>query len=125
MQSLVLIALGGAIGALLRFLVSSGMHSVLGRGFPYGTLAVNVLGSLAMGFAFAILVEREQFPVEYRALLMVGVLGAFTTFSTFSFETLELLENGAFARALANVLVNVTLCLAVCWAGLLLGRQVS
>ena len=57
--------------------------------------------------------------------IVVGVLGAFTTFSTFSFETLELLENGAFARALVNVLANVTLCLAVCWAGLLLGRQVS
>ena len=94
-----------------------------GRGFPYGTLTVNVLGSLGIGIVYVILVERVADAAQYRALLMIGLLGAFTTFSTFSLETLQLVENGANVKAGLNVLANVTLCLAGCWIGLLMGRQ--
>jgi len=117
------IATGGAIGALLRFWLSTGMHALLGRGFPYGTLAVNVLGSLAIGWVYVMLIERMSAGPELRSLLLVGLLGAFTTFSTFSIETLNLIESGEQLKALTNILLSVSLCLAACWAGMIAGRQ--
>lgn len=116
------IAAGGAVGALLRYWVSSGTHALLGRGFPYGTLVVNVLGSFAIGFLFVLFLERMTLSGEWRAGILVGVLGAFTTFSTFSIETLNLLEEGAHLKASLNVALSVALCLAGAWFGLLLGR---
>jgi CrcB protein len=117
------IAAGGALGALLRFWSANWVYSLLGRGFPFGTLAVNLVGSLAMGFCYAWLVERSSLGPEWRALVMVGVLGAFTTFSTFSIETMNLIEGGALLKALLNVVLSVVLCVAAAWMGLLLGRQ--
>ncbi len=116
------IAGGGALGAVLRYWVSSGTHALLGRGFPYGTLVVNVLGSFAIGFLFVFFLERMALSGEWRAGILVGVLGAFTTFSTFSIETLNLLEEGAHLKASLNVALSVALCLAGAWFGLLLGR---
>ena len=86
------IAAGGAIGALLRFWISSGVYTLFGRSFPYGTLAVNVLGSLLMGYLYIAMIERMASSEEWRAFALIGLLGAFTTFSTFSIETLNLLE---------------------------------
>ncbi|TDJ66705.1 MAG: fluoride efflux transporter CrcB [Proteobacteria bacterium] len=116
------IAGGGAVGAVLRYWVSSGTHALLGRDFPYGTLVVNVLGSFAIGFLFVFFLERMTLSGEWRAGILVGVLGAFTTFSTFSIETLNLLEEGAHLKASLNVALSVALCLAGAWFGLLLGR---
>ena len=123
MQQLLAIAIGGAVGAVLRFTVSTGVHRVMGKDFPYGTLTVNVLGSLLMGFFFIMLVERQISSIELRSGLLFGVLGAFTTFSSFSFETLALLESGDWGKALINVLMSVTLCLLATWVGLGIGRQ--
>ena len=122
-QHLLLIACGGALGACLRFAISSGVAQVFGRGFPYGTLLVNVAGSMTIGLLYVVLTERVVEAGNWRAFLVVGLLGALTTFSTFSIETLNLLENGEPGRALANVAANVVLCLAGCWLGLLAGRQ--
>jgi len=123
MNQILLIAGGGALGAVLRFLFSGWVYGVLGRDFPYGTLVVNVIGSLLMGLFFALLVERLVSGPEWRALLMVGLLGAFTTFSTFSIETFNLLEDGELFKAFSNVLLSVVLCLLSAWAGVILGRQ--
>jgi len=123
LMQLIAIAAGGAVGALLRFWVSTGVYNLLGRGFPYGTLAVNVLGSLAMGFLYVLLLDRMTVSPEMRAALLVGFLGAFTTFSTFSIETLNLIEQADFMKAGLNMLVSVAACLIACWFGLLLGRQ--
>ena len=123
MINIMYIAVGGAVGAVMRYLVSTGIHSVLGRGFPYGTLTVNVLGSFMMGFLFIYLIERSSLGPEWRALIMIGFLGAFTTFSTFSIETLNLIESGAMARAFANILVSVITCIMATWLGVILGRQ--
>jgi CrcB protein len=123
MLNILNIALGGAIGAVMRYLVSTGVYSLLGKGFPYGTLAVNVLGSFLMGFLFVYLMERSSLGPEWRALILIGFLGAFTTFSTFSIETLNLIENGAMVRAMANVLVSVITCILATWLGVILGRQ--
>ncbi len=123
MQHILYIAAGGAIGAVLRFGVSNGVHGLFGRDFPYGTLVVNVLGSLLIGVLSILFIERYTLNPEVRAIVIIGILGAFTTFSTFSMETFNLLENGEFLKALLNILLSVTLCLVATWAGVLLGRQ--
>jgi CrcB protein len=123
MNQLIGIALGGAFGSVLRFLVSSGVYQWLGRGFPYGTLAVNLIGSFLIGFLTEMLLwERINVAVEYRAAILVGVLGGFTTFSTFSLETVFLLEQGNLSKAGLNVLISVGVCLFATWLGLLTGR---
>ncbi len=123
MQHLLAIAAGGAIGALMRFWVSNAVHQLLGRGFPYGTLSVNLIGSLLMGFLAYFMLERLALSVEWRAAILIGFLGSFTTFSTFSMETLNLLLDGAYAKAFANMLVSVSLCLLATWIGLWLARN--
>ena len=122
-NQLLMIAAGGAAGSLMRFLLSTGVHRLAGRDFPYGTLTVNVIGSLLIGILYIVLVERASLGAEWRALLLVGFLGAFTTFSTFSIETLNLLENGELIKAGANVLLSVVLCILAAWSGVIMGRQ--
>ena len=117
------IAAGGAIGAVLRFWMSNGVHMLLGRGFPYGTLLVNVLGSLLMGYLYILMVERLALAPEWRAFALVGLLGAFTTFSTFSVETLVLIEQADYARAAVNVALSVSACLLAAYVGILAARQ--
>ncbi len=124
MLQIALIAAGGATGALLRFWMSSGIHALLGRGFPYGTLAVNVLGSFAMGLLYVFMLERMEVSAEWRAGLMIGLLGAFTTFSTFSVETMNLIEAGEIGKAGLNMVLSVSLCVVGCWAGMVMGRQI-
>ncbi len=123
MTQILSIAAGGAIGAVLRYWVSTGVYSLLGRGFPYGTLVVNIIGSLLMGFLYVLLLERMTVSPELRAALLVGVLGAFTTFSTFSIETLNLIEQADFVKAGLNVLVSVVACVGAAWIGLIIGRE--
>ena len=122
-NKLMFIDAGGAIGAVFRFLVSNGIHSFMSRDFPYGTLTVNVIGSFVMGISYVMLIERLNISPEWRAFIVVGLLGAFTTFSTFSIETLVLIENGELYKALLNVLLSVLLCVMGSWLGLILGRQ--
>ncbi len=124
MTQLAFIAAGGATGALMRYWLSNGIYALLGRGFPYGTLTVNVVGSLSMGFIYVFMIERMDVSVEWRAGLMIGLLGAFTTFSTFSIETLNLLESGEQLKAAMNILLSVTLCILGCWLGMVIGRNV-
>jgi len=121
---IVSIAAGGATGALLRFWVSTGVYALLGRGFPYGTLAVNVLGSFVMGLLYVFMLERMEISAEWRAALLIGLLGAFTTFSTFSVETMNLIEAGEVSKAVINMLLSVSLCVLGCWLGMILGRQI-
>ena len=124
MTQIAFIAAGGATGALMRYWMSNGIYALLGRGFPYGTLTVNIVGSLIMGFLYVFMIERMDVSAEWRAALMIGLLGAFTTFSTFSIETLNLLESGEQLKAALNVILSVTLCLLGCWLGMIVGRNV-
>ncbi|MCV6637969.1 MAG: fluoride efflux transporter CrcB [Thiotrichaceae bacterium] len=124
MLQVAVIALGGALGALMRFWVSTGFYTILGRDFPYGTLAVNLIGSLLMGFLSIWMLDKAVAP-EWKMAVLVGFLGAFTTFSTFSLDTLYLIETEAYFKALLNVLSNVILCVFAVWVGMLLARQLS
>jgi len=123
MTQILAIAAGGSIGAVMRYLVSTGVYNYLGRGFPYGTLAVNVLGSLLMGLLYELFLQRLSVSPEVRAVLLVGFLGAFTTFSTFSIETITLIEQGDVFKAVVNMLASVILCVVAAWLGLQLARQ--
>lgn len=118
------IAAGGAFGALFRYWMSLGVHRIAGSDFPYGTLSVNVLGSLLMGALYVLFIERMDIDPVWRGALLIGLLGAFTTFSTFSVETLNLIEGGQMARAAINVAASVILCIAACWIGMVAGRQI-
>ena len=125
MGQVLAIAAGGALGAVMRFWVSSGVYALLGRAFPWGTLAVNVLGSLAMGFLFVFMLERLAAGAEWRAFALVGFLGAFTTFSTFSIETLTLMQDALYLKAALNAVVSVVACIAAAMLGVILARQVA
>jgi len=123
MSQVIAIAVGGAFGSVLRYGLSTWVHTLVGRGFPYGTLAVNVLGCLAMGILFVLLVERMGESAVWRAALLIGVLGGFTTFSTFSIETFNLIEQGAMAKAAGNMAASLVLCVGATWLGVILARQ--
>ncbi len=107
-----MVAAGGALGAMGRFAVNAVMFPVMGGRFPIGTLVVNVVGSILMGLFYVLIIERGVLPAELRNLVMVGFLGAFTTFSTFSLDSLALWQNGHLALAAAYVALNLLLCLA-------------
>ncbi len=122
LKQLLMIALGGALGALGRYGLANVSHAVLGRNFAYGTLIVNVLGSLLIGFAAILLLERVT-GSAIRGFILIGFLGAFTTFSTFSYETLSFLEQGEILKSLLNVFTNVGFCLIATWIGIMIARQ--
>ena len=123
MNHVMAVAVGGALGSVLRYGLSNWVHSFVGRGFPYGTLAVNVLGCLTMGILFVLFVERMADSAMWRAGLLVGVLGGFTTFSAFSIETFNLIEQGALAKAAGNMAASLVLCIGATWLGVILARQ--
>lgn len=123
-QNMIAIAVGGAIGSVMRYGVGVGIARLDQSGFPWGTLTVNVVGSFAFGLLAFVLTERMPEAHTVRAFALVGVLGAFTTFSTFSFETLGLLQEGAFLRAGMNAIGSVVVCVTAAWAGLFFARQI-
>ena len=119
------VAAGGAIGASLRWLVVRWAGHALGLAFPYGTLIVNIGGSMVMGVATVVMMER--FPGSwgrFAPFLMTGVLGGFTTFSAFSLDALFLIERGRNLAAVAYIGGSVMLSIAGLWAGLTLARVV-
>jgi len=124
MSNLLAIAIGGSLGAIMRYLTSTSVHSLFGTDFPYGTLTVNVVGSLLMGFVSILLLERFMLAEFWRPIIIIGFLGAFTTFSTFSMETFNLIEAGEMAKAFINIFINVLFCLGATWIGVIAGRQI-
>ena len=118
-----LVAVGGAIGAMLRYCVYLSSVRLLGAGFPFGTMIVNVAGSFLMGIAAVILMQRGQ-AAALAPFLMVGVLGGFTTFSAFSLDTLALIEKGKLALASAYVFGSVGLSILALFLGLFLTRSI-
>ncbi len=120
--ALLAVALGGASGAIARYLVMLATASFTRGGLPWGVLIANVTGCFAAGMVFVLTSERPGVDPLWRLLLAVGFLGAFTTFSAFSVDTLALLQAGELIRALINVAANLLLCLFACSLGMLLAR---
>jgi len=117
------LAVGGSLGAVSRYWVSSTTYRWLGQDFPYGTLGVNLLGSLVMGFLSVLLIHRFHISEEIRIGLLAGFLGSFTTFSTFAMDTLHLAGNEAMLKAVIYVMASVALCLVGAWIGLFVAKQ--
>ncbi len=117
------IALGGALGAAVRYGLGNWIHSWAGTAFPWGTFAINALGSLLLGLTLRYLEGAAATP-ELRSLLTVGILGAFTTFSTFTYETIVLIQDGAWARAVFYALGSLVVGVLAIGGGLYLGTRV-
>ncbi len=123
MVTIIAIALFGALGCLARYLLSGWVYALAGRGFPYGTLAVNVVGAFLIGLIMEFGLRTTLIPQELRVGLTIGFLGGLTTFSSFSYETFRLLEDGEFFTAAVNVLASVLVCLACTWLGIMTARH--
>ena len=118
LQALLLVGSGGFVGSALRYAVSGWVQRLDPAGsFPYGTLAVNALGCLVIGLLGGLADARSALGPEARLLVMIGLLGGFTTFSTFGYETLGLLRAGSFLAAGTNVAASLVLCLVAVWLG--------
>jgi len=124
MKYLIFIALGGATGTVSRYLLANWVHSLWAGKIPLGTLLVNVLGSFAIGIVYVVVVERQLVHADWRGVLMVGFLGAFTTFSTFSLETINLFEAGHLVHALVYMFGSAILCVVVAGVAVQLTRLV-
>src|SRR4051794_4948289 len=123
--TILLIALGGASGAVTRYLVDGFVVERTGAEFPWGTLVINVSGSFVLGLLFALAIEGDVLSREIRAPLMIGFLGAYTTFSTWMLETWRLAEDGAVVLALANAGGSLVAGIVAVVAGLTLGRLIA
>jgi CrcB protein len=123
-HKVILLALAGATGTLARYGLAGFVHRISGASFPFGTLAVNVIGCFMAGLLWTLFEHRWSVPGETRAILMLGFLGAFTTFSAFILETGELIRSAQFVYAAANVLTQTGLGVIALFAGIVLGRLV-
>lgn len=117
------IAIFGALGCLARYILSGWVYALAGRGFPYGTMAVNVVGAFLIGLIMEFGLRTTLIPQEIRVGLTIGFLGGLTTFSTFSYETFRLLEDGEFVTAAVNIVASVLVCLVFTWAGIATARH--
>lgn len=124
MQNIILIFIGCGLGGVLRYWIANSVYMLLGRGFPSGTLVVNISGAFLMGLLTVLAQERlSGIAVPMRALLTIGLLGGYTTFSTFSIETLNMIESANYLGAALNIALSIVLCLGGVWLGVALGRQ--
>lgn len=123
MLQILLVAIGGALGSIGRYLAGVHITRLMGAGFPYGTLTVNIVGSFLIGLLVELLARRFNGSMDLRLFLVVGFLGGFTTFSSFSLDALALFERGASLSAAAYIFASLILSLAAVFAGLLLGRS--
>lgn len=119
-----MIALGGALGSVCRYVSSEWLYQVYGRSFPIGILSVNVLGCFIMGFLALCFVDKAIHTQLLRPLLLTGFLGGFTTFSSFSLDAIQLLLTGAYLRAFLYVAASLLLSLLAAFAGVWLARGI-
>jgi CrcB protein len=117
------VALGGALGSIARYWMTNAVAALTGSRFPWGTIAINVVGSFIIGFVAFLTtpVGRVSISFDIRAFILVGICGGYTTFSAFSLQTLELMRSGHWLEAGGNILLSVVACVLAVWAGYALG----
>jgi CrcB protein len=118
----VAIGIGGALGSVARYGMSTWIYSILGRDFPYGTFIVNITGCILIGFLFVLFTDMLSNNTVLRAGVLIGVLGGYTTFSSFSIEAFNLIEQGDLFKSLTYMVGSVVVGLFGTWVGVLLGR---
>ena len=121
-MNVLLVFLGGGIGATARYGLQGVIYKMTGAGFPYGTLVVNILGSFLIGLLMTSFEERFMVNPSLRVFLTIGIIGGFTTFSSFSFETMVLIRDGSYGLGLVNVATSVGVCLGATWLGIIVGK---
>jgi CrcB protein len=122
MEQLVLIFLGGGLGACSRYLISQFANAKWGADFPMGTLIANIVGCFIIGVFMAAITEKYIINPNWRLLIVVGFIGGLTTFSSFSYESLRLLQDGGLNLAMVNILTNMVLGFTATWLGMLVVR---
>jgi CrcB protein len=123
MLTYLFVATGGALGSMARFWLAGTVARLTGVGFPWGTILINIVGSFVIGWFAGLSMSRNPPSPDMRAFVMAGLCGGFTTFSAFSLQSLELLREGRFLAACANVGASVLLCVAATAGGLMIGRS--
>ena len=122
MSQLLAIGIGGGLGSVARFGMSTWIYSILGRNFPYGTFLVNITGCIAIGFLFVVFTDIFSNNTVLRAAVLIGVLGGYTTFSSFSIEAFNLIEQGELFKSLTYMIGSVVVGLFGTWVGVVIGR---
>ncbi|HTY58226.1 MAG TPA: fluoride efflux transporter CrcB [Bacteroidota bacterium] len=123
-MNILLVFIGGGLGAVARYLLQGAVYRITGASFPYGTIVVNIIGCFTIGLLMSSMEERFLAAPSLRIFLTIGILGGFTTFSSFSYETMALLREGDLLMGGLNVVASVAICLGATWLGLGLGRYV-
>lgn len=124
MMILLWISLGGALGSVLRYVIHTRIDQLYGASFPLGILTINIIGSFLMGALAWVFSSQIHWSEAYRAAVLVGLLGGFTTFSTFSNNTLQLFMRGEYVTAGLNIVLSVVLCIIAAGAGLYLAKSI-
>ena len=124
MIPVLLVGAGGFLGAITRYLIDGRIAAYAGGAFPWGTFAINVSGSFAVGLLFALMIDRAVLAPELRGPLMIGFLGSYTTFSTLALESWRMIEDGAWLSATLNLGGSIVIGLDAVIAGVALGRMI-
>ena len=125
MTKYLMVALGGAIGSMLRFWAGGYVSTRLGTRFPYGTFLINITASFLIGFIMTLLAERMHWGPNWRFLIVAGFLGGYSTFSTFEYETFRIFQDGEFLVAGMNIVLSVAVGFLAVWVGVVTGRIIA
>jgi|SRR5579859_5531840 len=125
MTKYLMVALGGAIGSMLRFWAGGYVSTRLGTRFPYGTFLINITASFLIGFIMTLLAERMHWGPNWRFLIVAGFLGGYSTFSTFEYETFRVFQDGEFLVAGMNIVLSVAVGFLAVWVGVVTGRIIA
>jgi fluoride exporter len=125
MTKYLMVAIGGALGSVLRFWVGGYVSNRMGSRFPYGTFVINVTASFLIGLILTLLAERSHWSANWRYFIPIGFIGGFSTFSAFEYETFQSFQNGEVLMAGLNVVLSVIVGFVSVWLGVITGRSMA